>query len=94
MPRPQNTPSKASASPVVFPGRECDAETGYSYFGYSYMFHELMTMWLPVDPMADKYPAILLNEEKVIDIAPGFFAITSWARSMGRVNGKNECYAL
>ena len=35
-----------------------DEETGYSYFGARYMDHELMTMWLSVDPMADKYPSI------------------------------------
>ena len=31
---------------------------GYGYFGARYMDHELMTMWLSVDPMADKYPSI------------------------------------
>ena len=35
-----------------------DEETGYSYFGARYMDHELMTLWLSVDPMADKYPGI------------------------------------
>ena len=35
-----------------------DEETGYGYFGARYMDHELMTMWLSVDPMADKYPSI------------------------------------
>ena len=34
------------------------SETGYSYFGARYMDHELMTMWLSVDPMAEKYPRI------------------------------------
>ena len=41
-----------------FTGKERDAETGYSYFGARYMDHELMTMWLSVDPLADKYPSI------------------------------------
>ena len=41
-----------------FSGKEKDAETGYGYFGARYMDHELMTMWLSVDPMADKYPSI------------------------------------
>ena len=45
-------------SPSVFSGKEKDAETGYGYFGARYMDHELMTMWLSVDPMADKYPSI------------------------------------
>ena len=35
-----------------------DDETGYGYFGARYMDHELMTMWLSVDPLADKYPSI------------------------------------
>ena len=39
-------------------GKEKDAETGYGYFGTHYMDHELMTMWLSVDPKADKYPSV------------------------------------
>ena len=35
-----------------------DEETGYGYFCARYMDHELMTMWLSVDPMSDKYPSI------------------------------------
>ena len=41
-----------------FTGKERDGETGYGYFGARYMDHELMTMWLSVDPLADKYPSI------------------------------------
>ena len=44
--------------PFVFTGKERDKETGYGYFGARYMDHELMTMWLSVDPMADKYSRI------------------------------------
>ena len=44
--------------PFTFTGKERDEETGYGYFGARYMDHELMTMWLSVDPMADKYPSI------------------------------------
>ena len=44
--------------PFVFTGKERDEETGYGYFGARYMDHELMTMWISVDPMADKYPSI------------------------------------
>ncbi len=46
------------SSPIPFTGKERDEETGYGYFGARYMDHELMTMWLSVDPMADKYPGI------------------------------------
>ena len=42
----------------TFTGKERDEETGYGYFGARYMDHELMTMWLSVDPMADKYQSI------------------------------------
>ncbi len=49
--------SNDSAS-FTFTGKERDEETGYGYFGARYMDHELMTMWLSVDPMADKYPSI------------------------------------
>ena len=42
----------------TFTGKENDEETGYGYFGARYMDYELMTMWLSVDPMADKYPSI------------------------------------
>ena len=41
-----------------FTGKERDEETGYGYFGARYMDHELMAMWLSVDPMSDKYPSI------------------------------------
>ena len=42
----------------TFTGKERDEETGYGYFGARYMDYELTTMWLSVDPMADKYPFI------------------------------------
>lgn len=42
----------------TFTGKERDEETGYGYFGARYMDHELTTMWLGVDPLADKYPNI------------------------------------
>ena len=59
-----------------------DLLTGYGYLprqarqahhGARYMDHELMTMWLSVDPMADKYPSIspynycMWNPIKVVD---------------------------
>ena len=42
----------------TFTGKERDEETGYGYFGARYMDHELITMWLSIDPMSDKYPSI------------------------------------
>ena len=62
-------PKKAQPST----GKERDEETRYGYFGARYMDHELMTMWLSVDPMADKYPNItpynycMWNPIKVVD---------------------------
>ena len=56
-----------------FTGKERDAETGFGYFGARYMDHELMTMWLSVDPLADKYPNIspynycMWNPMKLVD---------------------------
>lgn len=46
------------STPRTFTGKERDEETGYGYFGARYMDHELMTMWLSVDPLSDKYPSI------------------------------------
>ena len=53
-----NLTQKMRFYPFVFTGKERDEETGYGYFGARYMDHELMTMWLSVNPMADKYPSI------------------------------------
>ena len=49
------------------------AETGFSYFGARYYDSDLMTGWLSVDPMSDKYPSLspyaycALNPIRVID---------------------------
>ena len=42
----------------TFIGKERESETGFSYFGARYYDSDLMTGWLSVDPMADKYPNI------------------------------------
>jgi RHS repeat-associated protein len=49
------TVSKSTSS---FTGKERDSETGFSYFGARYYDSDLMTGWLSVDPMADKYPGL------------------------------------
>ena len=57
----------------TFTGKERDSETGFSYFGARYYDSDLMTGWLSVDPMADKYPSLspynycALNPIRVID---------------------------
>ena len=58
---------------VCFIGKERESETGYSYFGTRYYDSDLMTGWLSVDPMADKYPSLspynycALNPIRIID---------------------------
>ena len=42
----------------TFTGKERDSETGFSYFGARYYDSDLMTAWLSVDPLADKYPSL------------------------------------
>ena len=39
-------------------GKERDSETGFSYFGARYYDSDILTGWLSVDPMADKYPSL------------------------------------
>ena len=39
-------------------GKERDAETGLSYFGARYYDSDLLSGWLSVDPMTDKYPSL------------------------------------
>ena len=45
-------------SAFSFTGKERDEETGYSYFGARYYDADLLTGWMSVDPMADKYPSL------------------------------------
>ena len=44
--------------PQTFTGKERDSETGFSYFGARYYDSDILTGWLSVDPMADKYPSL------------------------------------
>ena len=59
--------------PQSFTGKERDSETGFSYFGARYYDSDLMTGWLSVDPLADKYPSLspynycALNPIRVVD---------------------------
>ena len=41
-----------------FNGKEKDYESGYHYYGARYYWSELLTGWLSVDPMMDKYPSM------------------------------------
>ena len=41
-----------------FNGKEKDWESGFHYYGARYYWSEVLTGWLSVDPMMDKYPSI------------------------------------
>ena len=41
-----------------FNGKEKDWESGFHYYGARYYWSEVLTGWLSVDPMMDKYPGI------------------------------------
>ena len=41
-----------------FNGKEKDYESGFHYYGARYYWCEVLTGWLSVDPMSDKYPSI------------------------------------
>lgn len=44
--------------PFVFNGKEKDYESGFHYYGARYYWSEVLTGWLSVDPMMDKYQSI------------------------------------
>ena len=46
-----------SSLSYTFSAKECDSETGLSYFGSRYYSSDL-SVWLSVDPMSDKYPSL------------------------------------
>ena len=58
---------------LCFIGKERDSETGFSYFGARYYDSDILTGWLSVDPLADKYPSLspyaycALNPIRVVD---------------------------
>ena len=55
------TTSKRLENTVIFhsasSGKEKDSETDYYYFGARY-YNSDLSLWLSVDPMADKYPSL------------------------------------
>ena len=66
--------------PILWPfsrsdcnGKEKDWESGFHYYGARYYWSEMLTGWLSVDPMMDKYPGIspyaycVSNPVKLID---------------------------
>ena len=73
---PYSTTSKRPENAVIFQplstGKEKDSETGYYYFGARY-YNSDLSLWLSVDPMADKYPSLspynycAWNPMKIVD---------------------------
>ena len=57
-----------------FNGKEKDYESGFHYYGARYHWSEVLTGWLSVDPMADKYPSLspynhcMWNPIKLVDL--------------------------
>ncbi len=67
-------------------GKEKDYESGFHYYGARYYWSELLTGWLSVDPMADKYPNIspycycAWNPVKLVD-PDGEEAMDDWYKN-------------
>ena len=65
-------------------GKEKDWESGFHYYGARYYWSELLTGWLSVDPMIDKYPNIspyaycAWNPVKLVD-PEGEEPVKEWA---------------
>lgn len=57
-PTPQNNADSWPFPCSNFNGKEKDHETGFHYYGARYYWSELLTGWLSVDLMMDKYPGI------------------------------------
>ena len=55
---PQRHAFSWSYFPSTFNGKEKDYESGFHHYGARYYWPELLTGWLSVDPMMDKYPTI------------------------------------
>ena len=91
-----NRPQNPRFYPIVSTGKERDEETGYGYFGARYYWSSVLTGWLSVDPLSDKYPNIspynycMWNPVKLVD--PNgkdtiySFALTSMNENQNRKN--------
>lgn len=54
----QNNTFPVPVYPSYSNGKEKDHESGFHYYGARYYWSEVLTGWLSVDPMVDKYPSI------------------------------------
>ena len=82
----QNWPKNTSVLHLSFSGKEKDLETGYHYFGARY-YNSDLSLWLSVDPMADKYPSLspynycAWNPMRLVD-PDGEEAIDDWVKNL------------
>ncbi|MCB0516487.1 MAG: RHS repeat-associated core domain-containing protein [Chitinophagales bacterium] len=72
-------------NPYKFNGKELDAETGNYYYGARY-YNPSLSMWLSVDPLAEKYPGVspyvytLQNPVRYVD--PNGMEPDGWVRDL------------
>ena len=70
---PQNHTNPAWFTPSNSNGKEKDYESGFHYYGARYYWSEMLTGWLSIDPMIDKYPEMspynycMWNPVKLVD---------------------------
>ncbi len=86
----KTVPQHYAVSRLVFPsnfnGKEKDWESGFHYYGARYYWSEVLTGWLSVDPMIDKYPNIspyaycAWNPVKLVD-PDGMEAMDDWYKN-------------
>ena len=77
----------------LFNGKELDQETGYYYYGARY-YDPSSTLFLGVDPLADKYPCIgediYRNEASLLDQGLSVLDIATLGASIfNRLTNKN-----
>ncbi len=81
--RPSKRPENIAILCPLSTGKEKDSETGYYYFGARY-YNSDLSLWLSVDPMADKYSSLspynycVWNPMKIVDPMEWILFIYSW----------------
>ena len=89
--RPKYKQENTLFEPLTFTGKERDSETGFSYFGARYYDSDVLTGWLSVDPLADKYPGLspyaycAWNPVKLVDPNGEDIILVIWASHDGKV---------
>ena len=102
-----NSCGNAIAKPqaLLHTGKERDSETGFSYFGARYYDSDILTGWLSVDPMADKYPSLspynycAWNPVKLVDPDGNHIEVVSnndgtYTVKNGQVNKDKNIYII